>query len=54
MKAVALTLKDTGSALGFVMYRERVTLCVRGPWKMANVRKEEKGRDPRKEKKTHD
>jgi hypothetical protein len=42
--AVVLILKDTGSALGFVMFKERLTFCVRGPWRMANVRKEEEGR----------
>jgi len=44
-----LILNDTGSALGFVMFRERFTFCVRGPWRMRKVRKEG-GEDPRKEK----
>ena len=45
--AVVLILYDTGLALGFVMSRERFTFCVRGPWRMTNVRKEG-GEDPRK------
>ena len=45
--AVVLILNDTGSALGFVMFRERFTFCVRGPRRMTNVRKEG-GDDPRK------
>ena len=54
MGAVLLILKHTGSALGFVIVRERFTFRVRGPWRMANVRKEERGKDPMKEVKTHD
>jgi hypothetical protein len=41
--AVVLILNDTGSALGFVMFRERFTFRVRGPWKMASMRTEEGG-----------
>jgi hypothetical protein len=45
--AVVFILNDTGSALGFVMFRERFTFWVRGPWGMANVRKEEGLEEPR-------
>jgi len=42
--AVVLILKDTGSALGFVMLRERFTFCVKGPSLegVASVRKKYK------------
>jgi len=45
--AVVMILNDTGSALGFEMFREHFTFCVRGPWRMRKVRKEG-GEDPRK------
>ena len=56
MGADILIWKNIGSTFGFVMSRERFTFRVRGPssWRMANVRKEERGKDPRKEAGTHD
>jgi len=46
--AVVQTLKDTGSVLGFVMFRGRFMFRLRGPWRTANVRREERGKVPRK------
>jgi hypothetical protein len=31
--AVVFILNETGSALGFVMFKERFTFWVKGPWK---------------------
>jgi hypothetical protein len=41
--AVVLILKDTGSALGFEMFRERFTFCVRGPLRVWRCEKEREG-----------
>jgi hypothetical protein len=39
--AVVLILKDTGSALGFVILKERFTFWVKGPLKKVSVKREE-------------
>jgi hypothetical protein len=39
--AVVLILKDTGSALGFVIFKERFTFWVKGP--LTKVSEEEGG-----------
>jgi len=52
--AVVLIMSDTGSASGFVVFREPFTFRVRGPWGIAYMRREEWGKDPREEEKTYD